>query len=154
MRHAARTTDCGGGLGSRVVVQVRTKPTLHFLEGHSFATMVIENLIAIDFADGKVFGIRMGKIQSAHARPRPHRKTFGQLDSGILFRVQKLPQELFLRVVRARRITGRRTNTAIFFLDEIFVSESFVLSKTPLVTHLLVKILGEGFSQAISKGPQ
>ena len=61
----------------------------------------------------------MGEIQSAHAAAGPHGAAFGQLDAGVLFHVEQLPQNPLLRVVGTGGITRRRADAAVFFRDQI-----------------------------------
>src|SRR5438132_6838980 len=83
----------------RIVIQIWPQPALDLLQGHPFAEMVIEHLIAAKFADGEVFRFRMREVESADAAARPHRAAFGQLHAGLPLHVQQLPENLFLRVI-------------------------------------------------------
>ncbi len=69
------------------------------------------------------------------------------------FRVQQLEQLGLLGVIRARRVTRGRADTAVLLLDQRFVIQHFVLGVAPvLFTHLLVQPLGAGFGQAVGQG--
>lgn len=39
----------------RIVVQISAEPAFDLLEGHAFAQVVIEQLVAAKFADGEIF---------------------------------------------------------------------------------------------------
>jgi len=39
---------------TRFVIQIRPEPALGFLQGHAFADVIIQQLIAAEFADGEI----------------------------------------------------------------------------------------------------
>src|SRR5437763_2495125 len=59
----------------RLVIEIRGEPAFDFLEGHAFAAVVIEDLVAGEFADAEIFGLRMGEVPAADAARRPHGAT-------------------------------------------------------------------------------
>ena len=64
MRDAAGTGG-GGDRARGIVVEVRTEPALDLLHGHAFAQVVVEHLVAIDFAETKV-----ARLRDARSRAR------------------------------------------------------------------------------------
>src|SRR6185437_16488453 len=90
-----------------LVIQVMSQPAFGVLQSDAFAQVIIQQLIAAQFADGEIFRIRMRKIKPAHAAPGPHGEAFGNLNAGVFLDVEQFPELLFFRVVRARGITGR-----------------------------------------------
>ena len=94
----------------------------------------------------------MREVKSADRAARPHGETFRELDAGVFFRVEQIPENFFLGVVWRGGITRRRSNTAIFFFDQIIRREFFQPAKTPFVADAFVEILGERFRQTIGNG--
>src|ERR1017187_7765380 len=101
----------------RIVIQPRPEPALHFGNGVAFALGQIFNLVLAEFAHGEVFGVRVGEIKAADARPGPHGKTFREFDTGMLLSVEQVPKNRLLRVIGTGRIASRRADAAIFFGD-------------------------------------
>src|SRR5215831_1644581 len=60
-----------------------------------------------------------------------------------------MPQGTFFRMVRACRITRRRPDSAIFFVDEVFVTQAFIAAVTPLTPYLLMQVFGKCFCQTV-----
>ena len=65
----------------------------------------------------------MGEIHTAHRTGRHHGQAFGQLDTGVLGAFEQIEEQPFLGVVGTGRITGSRTDAAVFLADEIFVGQ-------------------------------
>src|SRR5580698_481849 len=61
-----------------------------------------------------------------------------------------MPQRAFFSVIRARRITRRRPNPPILFLDQIFGAQAFLTTVTPIISNALVQTFGKCFCQTIS----
>ena len=101
----------------RLVVQILTEPSLYFAYLHALAFTVIDNLITLNFAEGKITRLRMGEVKTAYTRSGPHSEGFGDLNPCIRFDVEQTPQCSFLSVVGAGRISCRGANPAIFFLN-------------------------------------
>src|SRR6266478_6343047 len=114
--HADARFRCGPGLSwfVGIVIQIRRKPSFHHAQVHVLAEMVVEHLVAVNLAHPEVFRLRMRKIKAADGTGGPHRVTFRQLDGRIPFYVEQLPKNPFLRVVRARGITRRGTDSPVF----------------------------------------
>src|ERR1035441_8784887 len=104
--------NLGGVLGSKRDWQV---PPLQ-----SSVAVIVEDLVAADLADGEVFRLRVGEVQSADTRAGPHGAAFGQLDAGVLFRVEQLPEGPFLRVVGASGVAGGGADAAILSPNHLF----------------------------------
>src|ERR1043166_95868 len=154
MRHTTRTLGArvrGKILLGWIVIQIRPKPALDFGQRHAFAQVIINDLIAPNFSDGKIFRLRMGEVESAHAAAGPHCERFGEFDAGLALDVQQLPERLLFRVIGARRITCCRANAAIFFLNQIFYTEIFISAEAPFLARPFVKILGECFGKPVRK---
>jgi hypothetical protein len=49
-------------IGRAFVIQIRSEPALDCAQFQAFAALIIEYLIAADFAHGKITGLRMRKI--------------------------------------------------------------------------------------------
>ncbi len=62
----------------RFVGEVRCEPFFHFGNGHSFALGVVFHLVALDFADGEIFGFGMREVESAHRTGGHHGQALGQ----------------------------------------------------------------------------
>ena len=58
----------------RVVVQIRPEPTFHLCNAHPLAHVIVGHLIAANLAEAEITRFRVRKVESAHARARPHRK--------------------------------------------------------------------------------
>src|SRR5438045_1181535 len=106
-----------GGVASRIVIEIRPKPPLDFLERHSLAQVIVKHLIAADFADGKIFRLRMRKIESADTAAGPHCKILREDDPGVFLHIEEFPEQALLRMVGASRVSGGGTNPAILFID-------------------------------------
>ena len=78
-----------------------------------------------------------------------HGKRFGQLDAGVPFRVKQIEQRSLLRVIRARGITRRWSDAAIFFAQKIDIRQVFLAPKTPRDPRLFVQVLSKRFRQPV-----
>src|SRR5580698_6404315 len=82
-----RESNSSGSFGlfthfkARSIIQIWPEPAFDFLNGHAFAGVVVVNLVAVEFAHGKIFGIRMGEVKPAHRTAGPHGAAFGQLNA-------------------------------------------------------------------------
>src|SRR5437867_5240981 len=101
----------------RVVVEIRTQPPLHGPQVHLFSQMIINDLIAAELADRKIFRGGMRKIESADRAGRIHGKILGQADTRVFLHLQEIKQRLFFSMVRAGWIPWRRANATISLLD-------------------------------------
>ena len=127
-RLAARgvpSLNCAPPLLCWIVIQPGTEPFLRLGNGEALAPGVFFNLVLAEFANGEVFRLRVRKIKPAHRAARPHRVTFRQRDARVSFHVEQFPENSLFRVVRARRITRRRPDAAIFFLRSSLRSSAF-----------------------------
>src|SRR4029077_4684871 len=97
----------------------------------------------------KILGLRMGKIESAHGRRRPHREAFSQGDSCVLFCGQEIEEQPFLCVVRTGRVAWRGTNPTIAFANQVLRRQTFLLAVSPLLPRTRMEPLGKGFGQAV-----
>ena len=93
----------------------------------------------------------MGKVKAADAAGRPHRAAFGQLDAGVFFHVQQIPERPLFRVVGTGRIAGGGADAAILFLDQLLDGEVFIFAITPFGADAPVQVFGEGFRQAVGQ---
>src|SRR5215469_5318630 len=91
----------------------------------------------------------MRKIESAHAGTGPHRKGLRESHAGMRFDIQQPPNRPFLRVVRAGRIPGRRSDSPIFLLNQVFIAQMLGATVAPLPASSLVKALRESFGKPI-----
>src|SRR5581483_7989502 len=94
----------------------------------------------------------MGKVKAAHTRSRPHCKGLRDLNSRVCLNVEQATQCALLGMVRACWVSRRRTNPAIFFMNQVFLAQVFRTAVTPLITDTLVQAFGESLRQAIRKG--
>ena len=138
----------GGGR----VIQPRAEPALGLGEGQAFALRVVGDLILAEFADGKVARLRVRKIEAAHTAAGPHRVALGELDAGLRFRVEQLPERALFRVVRARRVAGCGADAAVLFVDEIVGGEVLSFAVAPFVADALVQALGERLGEPVGDG--
>src|ERR1051325_2895598 len=135
----------------RIIVQPRSEPAFHFGDWFAFARGEIGHLVAVEFADGEILRLGMREVEPADAASGPHGETLGEFDAGVRLHVEQLPENALLGVIGARGITGRRTDAAILFLDEVFRRKLLGPSVSPLVTNALVEKLGEGFGQSVGQ---
>src|SRR5215469_2192443 len=70
------------------VVQVRGEPALDFGNSHTLALMIVEHLIFLYLPNREVTRLRMGEIEPAHARTRPHCKRLRDPHAGVRLDVQ------------------------------------------------------------------
>ena len=74
-------------------------------------------------------------------------------NAGAHLAVEDPEQGGFLRMVGARGIAGRRTNTPVFFLDKLLITSMFIGHEAPeLAAHPTMQTLGEGFGQPVGTG--
>src|SRR5690606_34481628 len=94
--------------------------------------------------------LRVRKIEPADGRGRHHRVRFRELQADCGLRLQQTPEYSFLRMVRARGITGCRAYAAILFLYELPVGQSLVGLVAPeFPAHPEVQVFGECFGKPI-----
>ena len=134
-----------------LVIQPGSKPSFGFLQGHAFADVIIKQLIATEPANGEVFRFRVRKIKSAHAAGGPHRKTFRQIDAGVLLRVEQFPENSLFRVIGTGGIARRRPNAAILFRDQIFGGQLFRFAVAPLLADAPVQKFRERLRQPVGQ---
>lgn len=134
------------------VIQPRPQPAFHFGESSAFALREIADLVFVQLSDGEILRFWVREKQPAHAGAGPHGKTLRQLDAGVLFDVQQIPQDGLLGVVGAGGIARGRADAAIFFPDQIFVGELLKLAEAPFLAGALVQVFREGFREPISEG--
>src|SRR5215467_16327060 len=94
----------------------------------------------------------MSEVKTAHARSRPHRKRLRNLNSGICFYIEQMPERPFLGVIRTCRITCCRPNAPIFFLNKVCVVQVFRATIAPLVADAFMQALSKSLSQTIGQG--
>ena len=70
---------------------------------------------------------------------------------GIRLGVEQVKKKPFFSVIGTCGITGRGSDTAILFFDEILVGEIFILAKTPGETGLEMEPFGARLGQAIGE---
>src|ERR1039458_3868514 len=116
VRLPAATRSCG--CFWRVIIQIRSQPAFYFLQGHAFADVIIQQLVATKLANGEVFRFRVRKIKPAHAAGGPHRTALGELDTGVLLYIEQFPENFLFRVVGTGGIARRRPDAAILFPDQ------------------------------------
>src|SRR5438067_1264027 len=100
------------------VGEIRRQPPLDIVDRLALAAGVVRDLILPDATHREVARVRVGEIQTAHARGRRHRRTFGQLDAK-LARVEQIEQLELLAVIRACGIPERRTNASMTLAEHI-----------------------------------
>ncbi len=105
----------------------------------------------LDLRHREVFALGVGEVPARHRRPRPHGVGFGELHADGLLDIQQLPQGALLGVLRASRITRRRTDAPIVLANKLLVAEGFVGGIAPVhLTHLLVQVLGKRLGQTVA----
>jgi hypothetical protein len=126
----------------RVVVQVGREPAFHRAQVHAFAAVIVLHLIAIDFPYREVsrFGVR--EIKAGDGCGGEHGKTFGQGDAGIFFGVDQIEELAFLGVIGRGRLSWRRANAAIAFVDHVFFAQRFREAVLPGVAGAFVEQFG------------
>src|SRR6516162_7093150 len=133
----------------RVIVQVLPQPSFDFGLAHYFALGVVGNLVTVDLAQTEITRFRMSEIKATHARSGPHRKRLRDLNSCIRPDIEQMPECALLCVIRARGVTRCRPDATIFFLNKIFVAQTFRTTIAPFIPYAFVEALGEGLRQAI-----
>src|SRR5690606_18526035 len=94
----------------------------------------------------------MREIPTRHGGGRQHGKVLSECDTGMLFRIEQLKERCFFSVIRTRGITWRGANSLVLFADQFLIAEVFTAVIAPeFFAHPLMHMLGEGFSQTISK---
>src|SRR5271154_7138396 len=99
--------------------------------------MIVGDLIAADLAEAEIAGFGMGEVEAAHAGAGPHRIRLRDQHAGVCLHVEQAPEGALLRVVGARRVTGRRPDPAILLMDKVLVAQAFLATVTPLLAHSL-----------------
>jgi hypothetical protein len=79
----------------RLVAEVGTEPALHFLGPSCPFEAVVDDLVAVDLAQGEVARLRMREVEPAHARPGPHGERLGDPHAGVLLDVEELQSAPF-----------------------------------------------------------
>src|SRR5262245_49594998 len=74
------------------IYQIWPQPSLHLHDCHSLPRRIIFQLIRAYLAHTEILCIGMRKIQPADRARRYHCVVFGQLDSGIDFRIEQVEQ--------------------------------------------------------------
>ena len=94
----------------------------------------------------------MRQIEARNRGGRPHRKVFGDDHAGVFGGVEQFEQRAFFAVLGAGGVAGRGADALIFFGDQVFVSERFLLDIAPVfLAYALVQVLGEGFGEAVAQ---
>ena len=66
--------------------------------------------------------------------------------------LEQTEQRLLLRVIGLRRIARRRTDAAIFFLDQLRIAQIFIWSVGPeFLAHTLMHPLRQGLGQPVGQ---
>ncbi len=79
---------------------------------------IIFDLIASNFSDIEVTGVRVRKVPAADRGRWAHGKRLGERDADPCFDIKKLKKGLFFSVIGAGRVTWGGPNTLILFLNE------------------------------------
>src|SRR5487761_1617399 len=119
----------------RIVVQVWTEPALDFRYIHRFALVIVDDLVAVDFAEDEIARFRVGEVESADAGAGPHGERLGDLHAGVGFYIEQTPERAFFRVIGTGRVPGGGPDAAILFLDEVRRGKVFAAAVAPFVTH-------------------
>jgi len=153
VRGATRAANACLARGCRlgwIVPQPRAEPSFDFLQRHPLADMVVDGLVAAEFADCEVFGFRVREVQPAHAAAGPHGEAFSERHAGAPFHVEQLPENSLLRVVGTRGIACGWANAAVGLVDELFLGELFRARVAPLLPDSFVEEFREGLGKAVS----
>ncbi len=135
-----------------IVVKVLPEPSLDLCDRHAFALVIVGDLIAVDFTKAEISRFRMSKIKPTHARPRPHRKRFGEYHSSVGPHVEQAPKRAFLSMVRARGIACSRPDSTILLMDQFLCTQAFFATVTPLIPNPLVQTFSKSFGKTIGEG--
>src|SRR5438132_14413738 len=101
----------------RFVIQIRPEPSLDRAQIHLLAQVIINDLIASDFADREILRLRVREIKPADAGAGPHGAAFGKPNASVALDVQQLPERPFFGMVRASGIAGGRPDAPILLAD-------------------------------------
>ena len=95
---------------SDVISQVRPEPLFQQLNVFIFSGGVIFDLIFANFADGKIGGLGMGKIDAGNGGGREHGQGLRQLDARVFGGLHQAPHGLLLQMIRLGWVAGSRTD--------------------------------------------
>src|SRR5437870_5427637 len=110
----------------RSISQVLAEPALGFRNVEAFSTAVILDLVPIDFPDGKVLRLGVREVEAGDGTGGNHREAFGEMNSHVLLRIQKVEYGALFRMIRLSRISGSWSNPLITFFDQLRRGEFFV----------------------------
>ncbi|MNY10843.1 hypothetical protein D3C86_1438420 [compost metagenome] len=103
--------------------------------------------------------LRVSEVPTADRRCREHRVVLGEEHAAAAgthfggFGVEQGEQLGFFGVVRAGRVAGGRTDTAVLLFDQRLIVQGFILGVAPMLfTHLLVQPFGAGLGQTVRQG--
>ena len=114
---------------------------------------VVRNLIAAHATHAEVTGIGPPEVPAAHRCARPHRKAFGERDTGARFEVEQRRQCGLLGVIGAGGVAGRRANALIPLAHEVIGRERFADCVSPMhSTHFFMQTFGKCFGQPVGEG--
>src|SRR5687767_4157590 len=84
----------------RFITQDWSEPSLHFVERQVFPLVIVDHLIATDFANGEILRARVREIESRYSARRPHRKTLRQRGPRRILGTKQIENRPLLGVVR------------------------------------------------------
>ena len=96
----------------QVEVQPRSEPAFHFSGWFALSPGEIVDLLALQLADGEVFGLRMGELKIAALTGGPSGEALHRGDAGVFLHVEQLTQQTIFSVVWARGVPGSGTDAA------------------------------------------
>ena len=94
----------------------------------------------------------MGEEEARDGTAGIHGAGFCELNADCVLDVEKLPDDVLFGVVGLRGIACCRADASVFFIDEVFVGEVFIVPETPPFTDLLVHVFGHRFGKAVAEG--
>ena len=119
------------GVIETILGKQRFQPTLCRFDVHTGAFCIIRNLILSDSGNTEIPRLWMRIIPTAHRRCWGHCQTLSERDTSVLCSIQQFKQHPFLIMVRACRISGCWTDSAIFLGNQSIVIQRLIVSVGP-----------------------
>src|SRR5699024_8153580 len=93
------------------------------------------------------------EVEAGDGGAGPHGVAFGEVDAGLAFDVEEVPDDGLAGVVGAGGVAGGGADALVFLGDEGVVIEILVGTEAPeFAAYLGVEKFGEGFGEAVGHG--
>ena len=93
----------------------------------------------------------MGEINARHGTRGVHGKALRQFNIGLGRHIENAEERRFFRMIRLRRIAGRRANACIALRNQVLARKSFIRGIAPkFAAHTLMQMLRKAFREAVT----